>query len=72
VKPNWDEAPSWANWWAIDEGDDEGFAEWGWFENTPHFVVSWWCLGNTGGKSEYDYTTDYKNGPPYKEKRPTT
>ncbi len=73
MKPNWEESPSWANWWAIDEGDDDGFAEWMWLEEEPelnHEYQFWVPSTKRLVKGSFDYTTTYAGGPAYKEKRP--
>jgi len=70
MKPNWDEAPLWANWWAIDEGDDDGFAECIWSDCEPLFAVGGYWIFPDEHNYELEYTVDYKNGPAYKEKRP--
>ena len=33
-QPDWDEAPDWARWWAVDQRDDGALAA-GWFEERP-------------------------------------
>jgi len=72
MKPNWDESPSWANWWAIDQGESDGFAEWGWYENSPYLDTAsgLWFYRESEGKAEYSYVMNYEDGPAYKEKRP--
>ena len=71
MKPNWNEAPSWANWWAIDAGYEDKFAKFGWYMNEPilHEKYNIW-LAKDDEDFEYDYTVRHKNGPAYKEKRP--
>lgn len=32
MTPDWKDAPEWANWLAMDEGD-----RWYWFANVPHY-----------------------------------
>lgn len=36
-KPSWDDAPSWANWMAMDED-----GEWLWYEREPVMKVGYW------------------------------
>lgn len=46
MKPNWKDAPEWANWLAM---DDDG--EWWWFELEPHIKNGrWWAA--LSGKDE--------------------
>lgn len=41
MKPNWDDAPEWANYVAMDED-----GEWFWFENEPKVQMrGWWAEG---------------------------
>jgi len=49
-KPNWDDAPDWANWLAQDED-----GEWYWFEHRPVLDDGTW-VKNTGTSSDLEYT----------------
>lgn len=40
MKPDWKDAPNWANWLAMDKD-----GEWWWFENEPELRESWWEPG---------------------------
>ena len=64
MKPDWEDAPEWANYLAMDK--DNG---WHWFENEPiPDVAGWWW---TSGKNQYHYDpTLEKNWKDSLEKRP--
>ena len=42
MKPNWKDAPDWANYLAMDRDE-----RWGWYENSPKAVANEW-LHSTG------------------------
>ena len=46
-KPDWKDAPEWANWLAIDEYD-----EWYWYEFKPQFEDGEWL---TDGRIEFAF-----------------
>jgi hypothetical protein len=48
VKPDWKDAPEWANWLAM---DDDG--SWCWFEDIPHTREDFWLLRD--GNSAYAF-----------------
>jgi len=58
-KPNWDKAPEWAKWWAVDESGAHY-----WFENKPIRSISdtMWLRGeDDDGKLLVAYDGDWKN-----------
>ena len=71
MKPDWNNAPPWADWWVIDEGDGDSFAEVAWSEFEPYlidtFEYAYWGIDK--GRFEYDYSSHY-TGEAYKEQRP--
>jgi len=59
LKPNWDKAPEWAKWWAVDESGAHY-----WFENKPIISISdtMWLRGeDDDGKLLVAYDGDWKN-----------
>lgn len=57
MKPNWKDAPVWANWLAMD-----GNGLWCWFELKPEFDEKddVWCLSSEiECDSEYEYASGY-------------
>jgi hypothetical protein len=40
AKPQWSDAPEWANWLAMDES-----GVWFWYESQPQFFHGAWCNG---------------------------
>lgn len=61
MKPDWKDAPPWANWLVQDS-----HGEWNWWENEPFQAARyWWC---SDGQTERAYVGDkWKHS---KEKRP--
>lgn len=39
MKPNWKDAPKWANWLAMDRS-----GRWVWFEKEPYYRDGLWCF----------------------------
>ena len=74
MKPDWSSAPEWANWWAIDEAHDGGFAEWGWYENEPVLIDTYeqafWT--SYGGGASFGYVGAHHDCEARKEERPKT
>lgn len=65
-KPDWKDAPEWANYLAMDGGE-----YWYWYESKPKYIGSL-CWKNTSGKMEKANTPDCKIKPEESlEKRPT-
>lgn len=51
MKPDWKDAPSWANWMAMDED-----GQWFWFENKPvRDDGCWWQIGKYESACVYSY-----------------
>ncbi len=69
MKPDWSKAPPWANWWSIDEADEDGFSEIAWTDKEPRLLTGFWFPGTDEIQAEYDYTMHY-TGEAYKEQRP--
>jgi hypothetical protein len=53
IKPDWDEAPDWAQWWAV---DDDGAAYW--YELRPEVEgLAWGCRSDVGcAPANVDYS----------------
>lgn len=57
-QPDWDKAPEWAKWWAMD-ADEECY----WFENEPEIEsVTWFPINvsEVGRAPSFDYTGNWK------------
>lgn len=39
MKPDWKDAPEWANWKAMDED-----GEWWWYEEEPYIFYNYWVV----------------------------
>ena len=52
MKPDWKEAPEWANWFAMNE-----LKQWYWFENKPKQYSSYWDpkTGRLGFVNDHDW-----------------
>lgn len=46
MKPDWKDAPDWANWLAMDAD-----GEWWWYERKPEFFGSYWGVEGYGKRS---------------------
>lgn len=66
MKPDWEDAPEWANWLAQDEN---GY--WHWYQNQPYTIEEdnpeWY---NDGGKYEVAYVPNRETWKETLEERP--
>ena len=47
MKPNWKDAPEWAQWLAMDDN-----WQWFWYEKKPRLGNGWWkIMGGKGSKA---------------------
>lgn len=53
MKPNWENAPSWAQWLAMD-----GYGDWTWFEAEPKMFVRMPAWGSRGYRFEHAGSSD--------------
>lgn len=63
MKPDWKDAPLWANYLAMDMD-----GEWCWYENEPLLAYDYW---NRSSGSEYEYVV-FKNWKETLQKKPLT
>jgi len=61
MKPSWDDAPSWAQWLALD-----GDGEWYWYEVEPMLMPS----GNWSPEEAMCQIAGFESLNPIKERRP--
>lgn len=53
MKPDWKDAPEWANYLAMDKD-----GEWYWFSSEPKLIEDCGVYAKTGGKSAFAGKTD--------------
>jgi len=46
--PNWDDAPEWAMWWAVEPDDSAN-----WFEREPQKILSYWAEGGRIERNDF-------------------